>query len=203
MLTDDLVGFVVKKRKKWKKWKNDRQLQLLEQIALPELPHEQNCSAWAPNNRIVLPELPHEQYSLHPGSGRPGKVRRVFSIFSIFSNIFRHAFTVKTQEYLKKLFKMRPVWRLSWARFYCKNTGNGGRESFKNTIWIGVVFQIFIWISIWILQKSSHTYLKKMKKLKKWKHKGVSVGKDYTIFATQNGVVKFESDKKDKIISLY
>jgi large subunit ribosomal protein L27 len=33
--------------------------------------------------------------------------------------------------------------------------------------------------------------------------KGVSVGKDYTIFATQNGIVKFESDKKDKIISVY
>ena len=31
---------------------------------------------------------------------------------------------------------------------------------------------------------------------------GVSVGKDYTIFATQNGIVQFQSDKKDKFISV-
>ena len=33
--------------------------------------------------------------------------------------------------------------------------------------------------------------------------KDVCVGKDYTIFATQNGVVQFESDKKEKTISVY
>ena len=33
--------------------------------------------------------------------------------------------------------------------------------------------------------------------------KGVSVGKDYTIFAVQDGVVQFESDKKTKFISVY
>ena len=33
--------------------------------------------------------------------------------------------------------------------------------------------------------------------------KGVSVGKDYTIFATQDGIVQFDSDKKSKIISVY
>ena len=33
--------------------------------------------------------------------------------------------------------------------------------------------------------------------------KGVSVGKDYTIFALQDGIVKFESDKKTKFISVY
>ena len=32
--------------------------------------------------------------------------------------------------------------------------------------------------------------------------KGVSVGKDYTIFATQDGVVNFETDKKTKFISV-
>ena len=32
--------------------------------------------------------------------------------------------------------------------------------------------------------------------------KGVRVGKDYTIFATQNGIVQFDSDKKSKIISV-
>ena len=32
--------------------------------------------------------------------------------------------------------------------------------------------------------------------------KGVSVGKDYTIFATQNGVVKFESDAGRKFVSI-
>ena len=31
---------------------------------------------------------------------------------------------------------------------------------------------------------------------------GVSVGKDYTIFATQNGIVQLQSDKKDKFISV-
>ena len=33
--------------------------------------------------------------------------------------------------------------------------------------------------------------------------KGVSVGKDYTIFATKSGIVQFESDKKEKTISVY
>ena len=33
--------------------------------------------------------------------------------------------------------------------------------------------------------------------------KGVMVGKDYTIFALYNGVVKFESDKKIKYVSVY
>ena len=33
--------------------------------------------------------------------------------------------------------------------------------------------------------------------------KGVSVGKDYTIFATQDGIVQFDSEKKSKIISVY
>ena len=33
--------------------------------------------------------------------------------------------------------------------------------------------------------------------------KGVSVGKDYTIFATQNGIVQFDTDKKSKIINVY
>ena len=32
--------------------------------------------------------------------------------------------------------------------------------------------------------------------------KGVSVGKDYTIFALQDGVVQFESDKSTKFISV-
>ena len=32
--------------------------------------------------------------------------------------------------------------------------------------------------------------------------KGVSVGKDYTIFALQDGVVQFESDKKTKFVSV-
>ena len=31
---------------------------------------------------------------------------------------------------------------------------------------------------------------------------GVMVGKDYTIFATQNGVVKFESDAGRKFVSI-
>tara|TARA_B110000483_G_C17754660_1_gene373701 strand:+ start:188 stop:433 length:246 start_codon:yes stop_codon:yes gene_type:complete len=33
--------------------------------------------------------------------------------------------------------------------------------------------------------------------------KGVMVGKDYTIFATQDGTVQFESDKKTKFISVH
>ena len=33
--------------------------------------------------------------------------------------------------------------------------------------------------------------------------KGVMVGKDYTIFALQDGIVQFESDKKTKYISVY
>tara|TARA_B100001758_G_scaffold185155_1_gene161885 strand:+ start:324 stop:569 length:246 start_codon:yes stop_codon:yes gene_type:complete len=33
--------------------------------------------------------------------------------------------------------------------------------------------------------------------------KGVSVGKDYTIFAVQDGVVQFESDKSTKFVSVY
>ena len=33
--------------------------------------------------------------------------------------------------------------------------------------------------------------------------KGVMVGKDYTIFALQDGTVQFESDKKVKYISVY
>ena len=32
--------------------------------------------------------------------------------------------------------------------------------------------------------------------------KNVSVGKDYTIFATQDGIVNFETDKKTKFISV-
>lgn len=32
--------------------------------------------------------------------------------------------------------------------------------------------------------------------------KGVNVGKDYTIFAVQDGVVKFTTDKKTKIINV-
>jgi large subunit ribosomal protein L27 len=32
--------------------------------------------------------------------------------------------------------------------------------------------------------------------------KGVSVGKDYTIFALQDGIVQFEADKKRKFISV-
>ena len=32
---------------------------------------------------------------------------------------------------------------------------------------------------------------------------GVRVGKDYTIFAVQDGTVKFESDKKTKFVSVY
>jgi len=32
---------------------------------------------------------------------------------------------------------------------------------------------------------------------------GVMVGKDYTIFAVQDGTVKFESDKQTKFISVY
>jgi|TARA_B110000971_G_C20003552_1_gene498010 large subunit ribosomal protein L27 len=32
---------------------------------------------------------------------------------------------------------------------------------------------------------------------------GVMVGKDYTIFAVQEGIVKFESDKNRKFISVY
>ena len=32
--------------------------------------------------------------------------------------------------------------------------------------------------------------------------KGVMVGKDYTIFAIQDGIVQFESDKKTKIINV-
>ena len=33
--------------------------------------------------------------------------------------------------------------------------------------------------------------------------KGVSVGKDYTIFAVQDGVVKFETDKSTKFVNVY
>lgn len=33
--------------------------------------------------------------------------------------------------------------------------------------------------------------------------KGVMVGKDYTIFALQDGIVQFESNKKDKFVSIY
>ena len=33
--------------------------------------------------------------------------------------------------------------------------------------------------------------------------KGVMVGKDYTIFALQDGTVQFESDKKTKFVSVY
>ena len=33
--------------------------------------------------------------------------------------------------------------------------------------------------------------------------KGVGVGKDYTIFALQEGTVQFESDKNTKFISVY
>ena len=33
--------------------------------------------------------------------------------------------------------------------------------------------------------------------------KGVGVGKDYTIFAIENGIVQFESDKKTKTVSIY
>ena len=32
--------------------------------------------------------------------------------------------------------------------------------------------------------------------------KGVMVGKDYTIFAVQDGIVQFETDKKSKFISV-
>jgi len=32
--------------------------------------------------------------------------------------------------------------------------------------------------------------------------KGVSVGKDYTIFALQDGIVQFEADKSTKFISV-
>ena len=32
--------------------------------------------------------------------------------------------------------------------------------------------------------------------------KGVSVGKDYTIFALQDGIVQFETDKKTKFVSV-
>ena len=122
-----------------KKRKNDPQLQLLEQllylssptnrIALPELPHEQNCSTWAPKNRIVLPELPHEQYSLHPGSWRPGKVRRVFSFFSIlsffsiFSNIFGSFLAGFIWKFIwifeKQLLFRWCFWRTHGHRFLC------------------------------------------------------------------------------------
>ena len=33
--------------------------------------------------------------------------------------------------------------------------------------------------------------------------KGVSVGKDYTIFAVQDGEVKFETDKSTKFVNVY
>ena len=33
--------------------------------------------------------------------------------------------------------------------------------------------------------------------------KGVSVGKDYTIFAVQSSIVKFESDKNTKFVNVY
>ena len=33
--------------------------------------------------------------------------------------------------------------------------------------------------------------------------RGVKVGKDYTIFALQDGTVQFESDKSTKFISVY
>jgi len=32
--------------------------------------------------------------------------------------------------------------------------------------------------------------------------KGVAVGKDYTIFALQDGIVEFASDKKKKLVSV-
>ena len=33
--------------------------------------------------------------------------------------------------------------------------------------------------------------------------RGVDVGKDYTIFALQDGTVQFESDKNSKFVSVY
>ena len=33
--------------------------------------------------------------------------------------------------------------------------------------------------------------------------RGVGVGNDYTIFATQDGTVQFESDKSTKFVSVY
>jgi large subunit ribosomal protein L27 len=33
--------------------------------------------------------------------------------------------------------------------------------------------------------------------------RGVQVGKDYTLFAVQDGTVKFESDKSTKFVSVY
>ena len=33
--------------------------------------------------------------------------------------------------------------------------------------------------------------------------KGVMVGKDYTLFALQDGTVQFESDKKTKFVNVY
>ncbi len=32
---------------------------------------------------------------------------------------------------------------------------------------------------------------------------GVKLGKDYTIFAVQSGIVKFESDKSTKFVNVY
>ena len=32
--------------------------------------------------------------------------------------------------------------------------------------------------------------------------RGVNVGKDYTLYAVQNGIVQFESSKKDKFVSI-
>jgi large subunit ribosomal protein L27 len=33
--------------------------------------------------------------------------------------------------------------------------------------------------------------------------KDIKVGKDYTLFAVKSGIVKFESDKNTKIVSVY
>ena len=33
--------------------------------------------------------------------------------------------------------------------------------------------------------------------------KGVDLGKDYTLFAVQDGVVKYESDKNTKVVNVY
>tara|TARA_Y100000589_G_C27032123_1_gene579450 strand:- start:225 stop:470 length:246 start_codon:yes stop_codon:yes gene_type:complete len=33
--------------------------------------------------------------------------------------------------------------------------------------------------------------------------KGVDLGKDYTLFAVQDGVVKYESDKNTKFVNVY
>ena len=33
--------------------------------------------------------------------------------------------------------------------------------------------------------------------------KGLDLGKDYTLFAVQDGVVKYESDKNTKVVNVY